>query len=290
MADDIYPFKVGSFQCTAVNDGNMAYTPPMFPPPNIFLFANAPGESLGQVLREHGIQPEQWAAWESPFISLVVNTGSHLVLVDTGAGDFVPTTGKLIPNLKAAGIAPEDIDRVIITHGHPDHVRGNIDSNGKPAFPNARYVMLREEWDFWTTEKAEQTVAEHLRETLIKYARENLPPIEGQLDLVDDGAEIVSGVKAVAAPGHTPGSMVLSITSEGEQLLCASDMVLHPIHLEHPEWFAAVDTLPEQVVATRRRILGKAASDNALLIVFHFPFPGLGHVVPKGDAWQWRPL
>jgi len=265
MADDIYPFKVGSFQCTAVNDGNMAYTPPMFPPPNIFLFANAPGESLGQVLREHGIQPEQWAAWESPFISLVVNTGSHLVLVDTGAGDFVPTTGKLIPNLKAAGIAPEDIDRVIITHGHPDHVRGNIDSNGKPAFPNARYVMLREEWDFWTTEKAEQTVAEHLRETLIKYAREN--------DLVDDGAEIVPGIKAIATPGHTPGHMILSITSEGEQLLCASDMVLHPIHLEHPEWFAAVDTLPffifrfrDWAMSSRRVMHGSGSRFKEILI------------------------
>ena len=135
-----------------------------------------------------------------------------------------------------------------------------------------------------------QKIAEHLRETLIKYARENLPPVQGQLDLVDDGAEIVPGIKAIATPGHTPGHMMPSINSEGEQLFCVSDAVLHPIHLQHPEWFAVVDTLPEQVAPTRRRLLEKAASEKAMVLAFHFPFPGLGHVVPKDHAWRWRPL
>jgi glyoxylase-like metal-dependent hydrolase (beta-lactamase superfamily II) len=290
MSSEVFPFKVGSFQCTAVSDGTMTYAPPMFPPPNVFLFANAPVESLGPVLREYGIQPEQWTEWVSPYICLVVNTGSHLVLVDTGAGGLAPTTGKLVPNLRAAGIAPEDIDTVIITHGHPDHAGGNVDSEEKPAFRSARYVMLRDEWDFWTSEQAEQRLDEHTREALIKYARENLPPVQGQLDLVDDGAEIVPGLKAIAASGHTPGHMVLSVTSGGEQLLCISDAVLHPVHLEHPEWFAAVDILPDKVVTTRRRLLKKAVDEKALVLAFHFPFPGLGHVVPKGDVWQWRPL
>jgi glyoxylase-like metal-dependent hydrolase (beta-lactamase superfamily II) len=290
VSSEVFPFKVGNFECMAVSDGTMTYAPPNFPPPATFLFTNASGEKLEKALREHDIQPENWAEWVSPYISLVVKTGSQLVLVDTGISSFVPTTGRLIPNLKAGGITPEDIDTVILTHGHPDHIGGNVDSEGKPAFRNARYVMLRDEWDFWTGGKAEQSLAEHTRETIMKFARENLPPIKEQLDLVDDGAEIVSGIRAVAAPGHTPGHTVLSITSEGEQLLCTSDLVLHPIHLEHPEWFAAVDILPEQVAATRRRLLERAASDKALVIAFHFPFPGLGHIVPKGDVWQWRPL
>lgn len=290
MTDEIYPFKVGNYECMAVNDGNVTYIPPMFPPPATLLFTNASGVELEKALREHNIDPQQWTEWESPFTCLVVKTGSHLVLVDTGGDGVTPTSGHLIPNLKTGGISPEDIDTVIITHGHPDHIGGNTDSEGKPAFRNARYVMMRDEWDFWTSGQAEQRINEHTRETLMKYARENLPPIKGQLDLVDDGAEIVPGIEAIATPGHTPGHMVLAITSGGEQLLCIADLVFHPIHLQHPEWFAAVDISREQVAATRRRLLDRAASDKSLVLAFHFPFPGLGHVVPKGDVWQWRPL
>jgi glyoxylase-like metal-dependent hydrolase (beta-lactamase superfamily II) len=113
-----------------------------------------------------------------------------LVLVDTGAGGLAPTTGRLLQNLKAEGIAPEEIDTVILTHGHPDHIGGNTDAQGKPAFPNARYVMWKDEWDFWTSERAEQRLDEHVRELLLKFARENLPPIQGQVDLFDGETEM----------------------------------------------------------------------------------------------------
>ena len=124
----------------AVSDGTHIYTPPTFPPPATFLFANAPREHLEQALREHNLKPEQWVEWISPYICVVVNTGEHRVLVDTGADGLGPNTGKLLENLKAEGIAPEDIDTVILTHGHPDHIGGNTDSEGKPVFCNARYV------------------------------------------------------------------------------------------------------------------------------------------------------
>jgi glyoxylase-like metal-dependent hydrolase (beta-lactamase superfamily II) len=291
MNTEIYRFKVGNFECMAVSDGTHTYTPPTFPPPATFLFANAPRELLEQVLREHNLQPEQWVEWTSPYICVVVNTGEHRVLVDTGADGLSPNTGKLLQNLQAEGIAPEDIDTVILTHGHPDHIGGNTDAEGKPAFPNARYVMWKDEWDFWTSEQAEQKLDEHVKEVLLKFARKNLPPIQGQLDLVDHETEIVPGMRAVAAPGHTPGHMALTISSGSEQLLHISDAALHPIHLEHPEWYAAVvDFAPEQVVATRRRLLNRAVAEKALVLAFHFPFPGLGHVVQKGEGWQWQPI
>jgi len=290
MNTDIYRFKVGDFQCMAVSDGTHTYAPPTFPPPAIFLFANAPRECLEQTLREHNLYPEQWAEWVSPYICLAVNTGQHQVLVDTGADGLGPNTGKLVQNLKAVGIAPKDIDTLIITHGHPDHIGGNTDSEGRPTFPNARYVMWHDEWHFWTSEQAETKLDEHVKEVLLKFARKNLPPIQGQLELVDHETEIVSGIRALAAPGHTPGHMALAISSGGEQLLCVSDAVLHPIHLEQPEWYSAVDFAPEQMVATRRGLLKRAAADKALVLAFHFPFPGLGHVSQSGDTWQWQPI
>ncbi|HUT69808.1 MAG TPA: MBL fold metallo-hydrolase [Desulfatiglandales bacterium] len=290
MSKETFRFEIGKLECTAVSDGTFTYAPPIFPPPAILLFANAPTEPLEQALVEHNLQPEQWVEWTSPYICLVVNTGDHLVLVDTGAGGLAPTTGRLLQNLKAGGIAPVDIDTVILTHGHPDHIGGNTDAEGKAAFPNARYVVWKEEWDFWTSGQAEQRLDEHVKEVLLKSARENLPPIQGQVDLINRDTEIVPGIRAVAAPGHTPGHMALEISSEGEQLLCVSDTALHPIHLEQPEWYAVVDLIPEQVVTTRRRLLTMAAARKALVLAFHFPFPGLGRVVQKGDGWKWRPM
>jgi glyoxylase-like metal-dependent hydrolase (beta-lactamase superfamily II) len=290
MSNESFRFETGMLKCIAVSDGTLTYASPTFPPPATLLFANAPREVLEQVLLEHNLQPEQWVEWTSPYICLVVNTGDHLVLVDTGAGGLAPTTGRLLQNLQAEGIAPEDIDTVILTHGHPDHIGGNTDAVGRPAFPNARYVIWKGEWEFWTSEQAEQGLDEHVREVLLKFARENLPPIQGKVDLLDREEEIVPGILAIAAPGHTPGHMALEISSEGEQLLCISDAALHPIHLEQPEWYPVVDFVPEQAVSTRRRLLNRAVARKALVLAFHFPFPGLGRIVRKGEGWQWQPV
>jgi glyoxylase-like metal-dependent hydrolase (beta-lactamase superfamily II) len=150
--------------------------------------------------------------------------------------------------------------------------------------------MWKDEWDFWTSKQAKEKLDEHVREVLLSVARKNLPPIQERLDLIEREREILPGIQAISAPGHTPGHMALVISSGGEQLLCISDTALHPIHLEQPEWCAAVDFAPDQVVATRRRILNRAAAEKALVLAFHFPFPGLGHIVQKGEAWQWQPI
>jgi glyoxylase-like metal-dependent hydrolase (beta-lactamase superfamily II) len=110
------------------------------------------------------------------------------------------------------------------------------------------------------------------------------------LDLVDHETEIVPGISAVAAPGHTPGLMALAISSKNERLLCISDVVLHPVHMEHPEWCSVFDIVPELIGVTRRKLLDRAAAEKALVIAFHFQFPGLGHVLRKGKAWQWQPV
>jgi len=287
MGKESFHFQLGAFRCMVISDGNSAYSDPS----QIF-FVNAPKERLKKALRDHNLDITKWKEYVSPYPSLLINTGQHRVLVDTGEGNLEPTTGKLIPNLRAEGITPEDIDTVILTHAHPDHVGGNIDSEGKPAFPNARYIMWKDEWDFWTSKPnlAALDIGESDKEWIIKYARDHLLSIQDQLDLVDHETEIVPGIWAVAALGHTPGHMAVSIISDNKQLLCISDAVIHRIHLEQPDWYTRYDLAPEQVITTRRQLLDRATTEKALVHAFHFPFPGLGYVIQKGDGWQWQPI
>jgi glyoxylase-like metal-dependent hydrolase (beta-lactamase superfamily II) len=291
MSTESYRFKVGSFECIVVSDGTVAYPRPA-QNVSINFFVDAPKERLGRVLRRHNLDPERWEQYVSPYLCLVISTGQHRVLVDTGMGGFAPSTGRLIPNLLNEGIAPRDIDTVILTHGHADHIGGSVDSKGKPAFPNARYIMWKDEWDFWTSKPslAELRVDQHVKEAIVKAAYYILPAIKAQVNLIDHEGEIVPGIRAVAASGHTPGHIAVVVSSSGEQLLCISDAAIHPIHLEEPDWYSAVAINPEKVVDTRRRLLERAATEKALVLAFHFPFPGLGHVVQKGEGWQWQPI
>ena len=290
MNNEEYKFNVGKFECIAISDGTMTYAPPSFPPPASFLFNNAPKTTLQRILPKHGINPAQWKEWTSQYTCLVIKAENNRILIDTGAGSLVPTTGKLIRNLKHAGIIPEEIDTVIITHGHPDHLGGNSDDNGKVAFSKAKWVMWKDEWEFWTSNKSESTLDEHSKDLLIGIARKNLTIIHDMVNLVDTESEIIPGFKAIATPGHTPGHMAVEVSSNGEKLLCISDVTLHPIHMEMPEWCAAVDVDTDQLITTRKRLLRRAARGKVKVIAFHFPFPGLGYVVAKGRTWQWLPI
>jgi glyoxylase-like metal-dependent hydrolase (beta-lactamase superfamily II) len=290
MNENTYRFQVGHIQCTTISDGMLTYTPPTFPPPPTLLFANAPKDNLEEVLQFYSIQMRSWLSWTSPYNCLLINTGKHLVLVDTGADGLAPTTGRLIQNLRAEGISLGDIDTIVLTHGHPDHLGGITDSEGKLIFPTARYFISKTEWDFWMSPQAETILDEHSKGMLIGIAHKNLTPIKGRLEIVDSENEIVSGIRVFALPGHTPGQMGLNISSSDEKLVCISDVVLHPIHLEHPEWYATFDVDPAQTVATRNSILTKATVERTLVFAFHLPFPGLGYVIQKGLTWKWQPM
>ncbi len=287
MGSDYYCFKVATFDCAVVSDGTNTYHDPA-----PAFFGNAPREHLDEALRQHGFAQEEWTEYVSPYASMVINTGEHTVLVDTGAGGRLGATGRLIPNLQAVGLTPEEIDFVILTHGHPDHLGGNLDNEGNPAFPNARYVIGQEEWDFWTGEPDLERlgVDEAIKELLITVAQKNLLAVEDQVDLVEGEADIVPGVRAIPAPGHTPGHLAVAVSSASEELLYLSDAALLPIHLENPDWYAGFDLDPEQALASKKLLMEQIAAERVLVQGFHFPFPGLGYISQEGGFWHWDPV
>lgn len=276
-------FSVGEVQCIAISDGTFSYPPSWF-------FSNAPEQELEGSLREHHVAPNQIV---SPYTCLVIKTQKETVLVDTGADGLAPTTGDLIKNLKAENVAPENIKTVVLTHGHPDHIGGVLDAEGKAAFPNARYVMSETEWKFWTSGRPNLNTTgldEHMKEVLVSCARKNLLPLEGTVDLLEGEKELVPGVYAIPAPGHTPGHLAIVISSANEQLLHIVDAVLHPIHLEHPSWRNIFDLNEDEAVRTRQKLLDRVAAEKATILAYHFPFPGLGHVASSGSAWKWEAM
>lgn len=269
-----YRFQIGKFACIAASDGEAAYPPQNF-------FANAPKEAVEESLHQRGLPTDHII---TPYTCLYVDTGEHRVLVDVGAGHLFPTTGMLLPNLKAARIEPASIDTIIITHAHPDHIGGNVDEHGAPLYPNARYFIWKEEWDFWGSAVPAQW------QKFVPFVRANLDPVKDKLVYLEQETEIVPGIHVIAAPGHTPGHFALSIISGGNQLIHVSDTVLYPLHLEHPDWVPVYDILPEKAEASKHRIFDRAA-ENALVFAHHFPpFPNLGHVIKQGKGWQWKPI
>jgi glyoxylase-like metal-dependent hydrolase (beta-lactamase superfamily II) len=277
MRNDFYRFRVGSFDCLALCDGGADYSLES-------MVANAPRSEVEAYLQVHGLPTD---VITTPYTYLYVNTGTHKTLVDMGAGKLFPTTGRLLQNMDQAGISPQSIDRILISHAHPDHVGGALNDQGGLNFTNATYFIWKKEWDFWFSEQAIRQVAE----SFITFAREKLTPLKERMILIEKEQEILPGVEVIFAPGHTPGHMVVSFTSEGQQILYTADTVLHPLHLDRPDWLPVFDILPELAGSSKNRIFDLAAEKRTLVMGQHFPpFPNLGYIVKKDMGWTFQPI
>jgi glyoxylase-like metal-dependent hydrolase (beta-lactamase superfamily II) len=216
------------------------------------------------------------------FTPVIVNTGSELVLFDTGNGDArMPAAGHLIHHtLKAAGYSPDQVDKVVITHYHPDHI-GGLMMGGKPTFPNATYVAAGNEHDFWSAEERMSGGTERVA----KLVASNITPMKDKFTFVKDGDEVAPGIRAMAANGHTPGHTAYHIESAGQRILVAGDFANQPyLSIAKPEWHVKFDMDKDAAVATRKKVLDMLAADRIPFTSYHMPFPAVGYIDKRADG------
>ncbi len=284
QAPYFYRFNHGKMQATVVSDGPL----PLGDPSSSFLGATK--EEISKMLTDNFLSPTAVTLEQN---ALVINTGDKLVLIDTGMGTspmFGPTTGKLLASLKAAGIDPKDIDAVVATHAHCDHVWGIMADDGKPNFPNAQVYISQADFDFWTDEKKLEMKDPAYMKPFVEGARKNLLPNRDRMVFFKDGQEFLPGIQAMSAPGHTVGHTVFMITSDGKTMAAIGDLTHHQILLvEKPRIEFAYDTDSKQSANTRVRVLEMLAAQKIPAIAYHFPWPGYGHVSKHGDGFRYHP-
>jgi glyoxylase-like metal-dependent hydrolase (beta-lactamase superfamily II) len=259
-------FRLGGFEVTALLAGTRA--------------SDTPQETFGL-----NATPEEFAAASAAnfipadrtqnfFTPTLVNTGAELVLFDTGLA--ADGTGAA---LAAAGIAPDQIDVVVLTHMHGDHIGGLMGADGTtPAYANARYVTGAVEHNHW---------AGAANEGFDK----NVRPLADKTTFLDDGGSVASGITGMAAFGHSPGHMIYMIESEGQRLAITADTANHFVwSLQFPDWEVRFDADKAAAAATRKAVFGMLAADRVPFIGYHMPFPALGYVEPKDAGFRFVPM
>ena len=283
QAPGFFRFKLGEFTVTMVHDGAA-------PRPNPLqgFVVNAEPAQVEAALRDAALPT---ANLPNPFTVTLIDTGRGVVAFDTGTGggQLAPGTGLLPRNLQAAGINPASVTLVAITHFHADHITGLTTRENEVVFPNAEVVVPAAEWAFWSDESNASRVTEVQRGTFANTKR-RFAPYLAKMRQYRDGEEVAPGIRAIAAPGHTPGHSVFHVTSGNEQLFVMADTSSRPdLFLRNPHWQSVFDMDGAVATETRKRLFGRIADERARFTAYHFDFPSNGYVTRMGDGFRFHP-
>jgi glyoxylase-like metal-dependent hydrolase (beta-lactamase superfamily II) len=288
QAPGFYRYKVGAYECTSINDGARS-----FPLPDTFV-KNVPKEEV-LAAAEAAYMPKGMVT--VPFNPQLINTGSKLVLIDSGNGiaTYEPTkgaVGRTLQNLAAAGVDPKSIDVVLMSHLHPDHTNGIRAADGSMAFPNAEIMVPAKDWEFWMSdENAAKAQSSEMMKNYFANVKKIYAGIESRVTKYDWGKEVAPGITSIAAPGHTPGHTAFAVASGGSKVLIQSDVTNIPeFFLRNPDWHVAYDTDPDLAQETRHKFYDMAAAEKAMVVGFHFTFPSIGHVEKDGTKYRLVPV
>ncbi len=280
QAPGYYRVMIGDIEVTALSDGT-------FPLPADKLLTNTTPAKIDKALASAFLKDPV----ETSVDGFLINTGSKLVLVDTGAGSyFGPTLGNLLVSLKASGYTPEQVDEIYITHMHPDHIGGLV-SGGKRVYPNAVVRADRHEADYWVSQ-AHLDAAPQDRKNSFKAALESIEPYmtAGKFKAFDGDTELVPGVRALASHGHTPGHATYVVESEGQKLALWGDLIhVGAVQFPSPAVTIAFDTDAKAAAAERKKAMVDAARNGYWIAAAHLPFPGIGHLRASGSGYTFVP-
>lgn len=278
QAKAVSTLKLGDFDIRVISDGTMTV-------PTRFLASNV---EEGEIMRWLASNGQAGPVVMPPANVTLVRTPSELILIDVGGGSrFMPTLGKLIDNLQTAGFDPKAVNKVVVTHAHPDHLWGVLDDFDELAFPNATFLLPEAEWNFWMAHDALTRMPED-RQNFVPGAQRSLTRIRERLQMIKPGSEIASGIRAIDTAGHTPGHIAVEIASGRDAVIVLADALTHPtISFAHPEWTPAADHFDsDMAVRMRVRLLDRLASDRSRIIGYHLPYPGIGTVERSGNVYR----
>ncbi|WP_436637375.1 MBL fold metallo-hydrolase [Microbaculum sp. FT89] len=275
----IYRIAVGDIVVTAILDGYVDLGTNMFPdatPDEVERLQRASFAPAGDTVR-------------ASVNCFVINTGDTLAIIDAGGRDFLgPTMGDMPRGLAAAGIDPANVDVVIATHMHPDHIGGIATKNGAAAFANAQLVVCGDDWDFWMSPENLNNAAE-VAKPFFHAAQAAATPYAKTVRKIGPDEEVVPGIRSVALPGHTPGHTGYMVSSGNDTLFVWGDIVHSPmLQFPHPNWSIALDTSPQKAIMTRRKAFDMAVADRLMVAGMHLPYPGIGHVV-RSNGFRFVP-
>ncbi|MEO4001243.1 MBL fold metallo-hydrolase [Mesorhizobium sp. CAU 1732] len=278
-----YRFQVGDIAATVLSDGLIGG------PPNVYA-GDAPEAELEEVLRRAFLPTDHMTL---NLNTLLLEIGGRRILLEAGAGGTMgPNGGRLFENLAAMGLSADDIDTIVISHTHPDHVGNLRHADGGRAFPRATVMVPRADWAFFVEGEPDLSympVPEEFRRHFAANIKESLEPVTNDIEFYEAGDEIMPGLSTIAAAGHTPGMATFLVHSGNDQLLLTADLAYHPVvNIDRP-WRPGPDRDQETAAASRRRIFDQAASDRMLVLGFHYPFPGLGRILRTDTGYAWVP-